>query len=137
MSDLRFTIVSNDPDRALADALKCASTNKPYFVTLLSDPFDIDRMQDGVKCTGLFYSRRSPALDAFRGRRALGGLVGLSVDDLEWIDDWVKLHLEACAERMRRYPSQFVETIIDPGQSVLTTRDKPELENLILTQRWS
>jgi hypothetical protein len=136
---VRFTIVTNDAERALAESFGCAPSNRPDFVRIVTDPIAIDRLRDGSKVYGLFYcSRRAPsaAYSAFLDRRCMGGLVWLDDDDYDYVRDWVKLHKRAVEERALRLPAEPREPAIEPEDSVIA-RPAPEIEKLVLSQRWT
>jgi hypothetical protein len=136
MADIRFTIVTNDADRALAESFGCARSNQPEWVRIITDPMEVDRIEDGTKVIGLFYSRRSAARWAFNDRRMLRGLVWLDDEDYGFVRDWVALHKRAAKERARRNPDIAEVPPIDPADSVIAPPAQP-IQNLVLSQRWS
>lgn len=133
---IRFTIISDDTERALAESFGCAPSNRPDFVRFISDPQKIDRLPDDSKVLGMFYSRQSPARSAFIARRMLGGFVWLDDDDYEQIHYWVKLHRAAMEERAMRYPDEMREPAIEDRDSVIS-KPQPEVEKLVMSQRWT
>lgn len=136
LDPVRFTIVTNDAERALAESFGCAWSNKPDFVRVVTDPTAIERLPDGTKVMGLFYSRRCEQRWAFNGRRAFGGLVWLDDADYDHVRDWVRLHKAAVEERMRRDPQAPAEPAIEAEDSIIV-RPPPQIEKLVLSQRWS
>ncbi|MEQ1403855.1 hypothetical protein ABK249_02820 [Neorhizobium sp. Rsf11] len=133
-----LTIVTNDPDEAIADALCCAMTNKPKWVRVVSDPIDVLKLPNGTKCVGLWYSGRkhlSGAELAWRERRMAGGLEFLTDDDHRRIASWIernkaRMRGETVDAALPSRPQQ------DDKPSVLP-HPQPELQNLILSQRWT
>ena len=131
---VRFTIVTDRPEEALADLLCCAPTNAPKWVRVISDPMAILSIEDGMKCRGIWYSaggaKASAAEWAWRERRLRGGIVWLDKDEEARIKDWVQRH----KERMNgTSPSQ--PSAPHTRESVLS-HPEPELQKLVLTQRW-
>ena len=128
MHAIRFTIVTDNIELALAHLLGCARTNVPPFIQALDDFEQILAIPDGMKCRGQWYSPRgqSPAEHAWRERRHKGGIAFISSEDEDRILDWLKRRRERSAEA--------------PSSSELVVplaRSEPEISNIVLTQRWT
>lgn len=135
MSDQIFlTIVTNDPSRAIVEALDCPLDDKPKWLRLMSEPMDILRIQNGTKCYGIFFSSRkhlTGAELAWRERRMEGGLDYLADEDWDRINAWV----ERYRARMR---GDAPEAASDPASRKCgMAHPQPELQKLVLTQRWT
>lgn len=131
---VRLVIVTDNPDEAVADALCCAMTNKPRWVRVVTEPLEILRLPDGTKARGFWYSSRartSAAEYAWRERRLAGGLGFLSSEDEDEITAWILRH----KERMRAQIDSRQEAALRERESVLP-HPEPELQKLVLTQRW-
>nr|CAD6410985.1 hypothetical protein REQ54_00819 [Rhizobium sp. Q54] len=134
---VRFTIVTDQPEEAIADMLCCALTNAPKWVRILSDPQDILAIEDGMKCRGVWYSsggaKACAAEWAWRERRMKGGIDYLDEADEARILDWVKRHKARMVELLAGAPAQPAEP--HARESALS-HPEPELQKLVLTQRW-
>jgi len=144
MSEIKLYIVTDNPERALMSALACGEADRPDWCAVLTDPGLIDRLPDGVRAIGLWYSGRSKsdAERAWRDRRAFGGLSGLSGDDMEWIDNWIEkrnraelmLALDGLPDRIDK-PENARPTDAAPSSSVQHIPD--DFRSMALNQRWS
>lgn len=131
---IRLVIVTDNPDEAVADAFCCAMTNKPRWARIVSDPMEILHLPNGTKVRGLWYSSRartSAAEYAWRERRLAGGLQFLTAEDEEDIAAWILHH----KERMRAQIDSRQEAVMQERESVLP-HPEPEIQNLVLSQRW-
>lgn len=138
-----FILVTDRPEEALADALCCAMSDKPHWVHLTSDPLEILDIPNGTKCHGLWYSSRarmSPAEQAWRERRLYGGLDCLSDDDHARISAWIEKHKARIRAQLDAAAARIVEAAnsapVDEPKSVLP-HPQPEIQNLVLSQRWT
>jgi len=134
---VRFIIVNDRPEEALADLLCCAPSNAPKWVRVISEPMEILAIENGMKCRGIWYStggaKASAAEWAWRERRLKGGIDYLDETDEARILDWVQRHKARMAEMRAGTPSQPAEP--HARESVLP-HPEPELQKLVLTQRW-
>jgi len=132
MSDRIFlTIVTNDPEKAIVEALDCPIEDKPKWLRLMSDPVDILAIPKGTKCFGVFFSGRkrlTGAELAWRDRRMSGGLDYLADQDWDRILAWI--------ERYRVKKRGDVPDAPEEHRSILP-HPQPELQKLVLTQRWT
>lgn len=90
MSQIRLFIITNDPERALGETLGCATTNAPDWCRVVSDPVDILRLPDGVKCVGAWFGPGASAQEsAWRERRLFGGILFLTDGDWQRLSAWI------------------------------------------------
>lgn len=133
-----LTIVTNNPDEAIGDALCCALTNKPKWVRIVSDPLEILALTSGTRCVALWYSGRKklcPAEQAWRERRMMGGLKYLDDADYERIRAWIEKH--KAKMRAEAGIPVSVPPAITPERDSVLPHPQPELQKLVLTQRWT
>lgn len=140
----KLYIVTDNPARALMSALCCAETDRPDWCLVLTDADQIDRLPDGVRAIGLWYRGRyrSEAERAWRDRRAFGGIVGLSIEDMDWIDDWIARRQRqerqlALGDLPRRIDHVDAETTDDEVPVSVITHLPPQVRNVPLSQRWT
>jgi hypothetical protein len=101
MSDaIRLFIVTNNPMRALGDTLGCATTNKPKWCRVVSDPIDILQIVTGSKCIAAWYGNGTSAAEyAWRERRLSGGIVFLADEDWQRLSAWIAKQSSGDAHR--------------------------------------
>lgn len=135
MSDQIFlTIVTNDPEKAIVEALDCPIEDKPKWLRLMSEPMEILRIPSGTKCYGVFFFGRkhlSGAELAWRDRRLEGGLDYLSDQDWDRINAWVDRY------RAKKRGDGIEPTPPEEDRRSMLPHPQPELRNLVLTQRWT
>ena len=127
---IRLTIVTECPEEALARTLQCATTNAPSWVRVVSDPEDILKIPNGAKCIAVWFSSRkrmSQAELAWRERRLMDGIAGLAEDDWQKLETWIARQRISAAE-------DIPEKIEDIPQTITP---KPEIRNLVQSQRWT
>lgn len=140
----RMVLVTDAPHQALAGFLGCAFTNKPRWLRVVFDPVDILKIPDGTKCRGMWFHRRTGAEFAWWERRDRGGLVWLNDADLDFIADWIAETMAAMEARAAAYPDRIAAPDAQasdakpeaPALLPAIAKAKPEIENLILSQRW-
>jgi hypothetical protein len=145
--DLHITIVTDDPTKAFMHFAACTPDDAPKWLTFVSDANEIMRIRTGTVCQGLWFSsrsRRSLAEWAWFDRRALEGLVWLTDEDRDRVNMWVKRKIDRDNAAERRLA---LEGVTDSGKPIsqpigadhrpAAMPIRPEIENLILSQRWT
>lgn len=133
-----LTIVTNNPEEAIGDALCCALNNMPKWVKVVSDPLEILAIGSGTRCVALWYSGRKklcPAEQAWRERRLMGGLKYLDDADHERIRVWIDRH-KAKMRGETAIPVS-VHAVEEPEKESVLSHSQPEIQKLVLTQRWT
>ncbi len=126
---IRLTIVTECPEAALARTLQCATTNAPSWVRVVSDPEDILNIPNGAKCIAVWFSSRkrmSQAELAWRERRLMDGIVGLSDDDWQKLEAWISRRRVSATADIQKKNEDILQGITP----------KPEIRNLVQSQRW-
>ncbi len=127
---IRLYLVTECPEAALARTLQCATTNAPSWVRVVSDPEDILKIPNGAKCIAVWFSSRkrmSQAELAWRERRLMDGVVGLEDGDWQKLEAWIS--------RRRISTAEDIPENIQDIPSTITP--KPEIRNLVQSQRWT
>lgn len=117
MHENQYHIITDEPVVAMIDLFEVTPNTKPRWLRVVSDPATILALPNGSKCRAQWYSPRGRTLAdrAWRERRLAGGLDFISEDDEAWI-------------------LANLKTVEPPAAPI--RRPEPELQNMILTQRW-
>lgn len=141
-SAIKLYIVTDNPARALMAALCCIEIDRPDWCMLVTEPHHIDRLPDGCRAVGLWYCGRGRSLAerAWRDRRAFGGIVGLSDEDMGWIADWIERRQRqerqlALTDMPRR--AEVTEIDDEPAPTSAITHIPAQVRNMPLSQRWT
>lgn len=88
-AETRLTIVTNRPARALRYVLGCDAA--PAWCAVVTEPAGVPALPAGSRVIGVFYEARQhrSALEwALIERRIRGGIVGLSLDEIDGLSAW-------------------------------------------------
>ncbi|WP_065091620.1 hypothetical protein [Rhizobium leucaenae] len=127
---IRLYIITECPEEALARTLQCATTNAPSWVRVVNDPEDILKIPNGAKCIAVWFSSRkrmSQAEIAWRERRLMDGIVGLEDGDWSKLEAWIARKHAPAAEDIPENNADIPRPITP----------KPEIRNLVQSQRWT
>jgi hypothetical protein len=143
MSEISLYIATNDPARALLGVLGCSEADRPGWCAIITDPDLIDRLPDGVRAIGIWFGGRfkSEAEKAWRERRSLGGIVGMSDEDLEWIERFIERRDKrerelAFAHMADRIDRPEPDSALETARASVVTRIPEDFRAMALSQRW-
>lgn len=91
-----FTVVTDDVDFALGCVFACARSNAPSFARVTDDPIEILALPNGAKVHIAIWTtarETSGAEIAWRERRARGGLVFLTDEEMDKVSRWRARHV--------------------------------------------
>jgi hypothetical protein len=144
MSEITLYIATNDPARALMGVLACSEADRPSWCAVISDPDLIDRLPDGVRAVGIWYGGRfrSEAEKAWRERRSMGGIVGMSDEDLEWIERFIERRDKrerelAFAHMADRIDRPALDPALETAPASIVANIQEDFRSMALSQRWT
>lgn len=97
---VRFVLVTDDIDFALADVFASSRSNAPSFVRIIDDPIEILALPERCKVHAAVWTggrMQSGAELAWRERRMQGDLVFLSDDEMDKVAVWRARHVNGGA----------------------------------------